>query len=127
MRARWAVTLVALSAAACHRPFPVKPAGACSPDPGAGCLEAGGAAGALVIRNLSKANVCHVHLRVSSGDDWTEPVDDNTAIGSGFAFDLHVKPATWDVKVSDCAGNVLVERLRVPLAEAGAALTVPAE
>jgi hypothetical protein len=127
VRSLLATCFVAAACLGCHRPFPVKPASACTPEPGAGCLQAGGAPGTLVVQNLAHASLCRVHLRPASGDDWTEPVDETTVIATGFAFDLHVKPGLWDVKLSDCSGAVLAQRLRVPLSDAGAVLTLPAD
>jgi hypothetical protein len=113
----------ALALAGCRHALPAKVED-CTPVAGAGCLTVTGAPGVLVLHNQSHAKICRVHLRPASGDDWSEPIDDATPIPEGYSLEYHVAAHAWDVKAMDCAGGVKVQRVGVPLTNAGATLTL---
>jgi hypothetical protein len=118
--------LAALALVGCRHTHPVRPGSdACTADPGAGCLQAAGPAGTLSVQNLSKTQVCSARFRSSAAEDWSEPVEDTRSIPTGLALDYQLEPGEWDVKLTGCKGEPLLDRLRVPLRSAGAVLTLP--
>lgn len=119
--------------AGCRHAFPLdaavtSKAAHCAEEAGAGCVGPGegaeGVKGSLRILNVSKAEVCHVHLRPSQLEDWSaDPVDEDLNIGPNAGMDYPLHAGEWDVMLSDCAGKQVLARRKVRVSDAGAIVT----